>query len=357
MEQMEHPREITVRQAMDAYLEEIGKSRSEGTRETYGYAVSRFGEVLGASGMPPDTTPVSELRAELIEDYLDDLRELAPTTERLYIIAVVGLVKFVMAKRWADPDRLNAMQVEHYVKTRRRKIPTRVHQFPLDEINALLEGMDAAAGMPAGDERERLRVLRDRAFIYMLTDTGLRVSEACSLRRGDVNFQEALIYVIGKGDKEALVRVSERSLHRLRAYLDARAPLDAAQNRKPTLLPLFAGHAKKSGERVVGIGPRSGQNILKEWVGRILGEEHVHEITPHTLRHYFVTVVLRSTGGDVQVTQRLARHSNISTTMRYAHLKDDEVDEAYYEAFGGGGEREEGENNGTGGKSMTSGGA
>jgi site-specific recombinase XerD len=78
---------------------------------------------------------------------------------------------------------------------------------------------------------------------------------------------------------------------------------------------------------------RSVQQLIDRYVSRFLGDEHLREITPHTFRHYFVTKVLRSTGGDVEVAKKLARHADISTTMRYAHLSDEELDRIYYDIF------------------------
>jgi len=68
-------------------------------------------------------------------------------------------------------------------------------------------------------------------------------------------------------------------------------------------------------------------------VREALGEAAVGTITPHSFRHYFVTAVLRATGGDIHTAQRLARHSNISVTERYAHLSDDELDRTYHQVF------------------------
>jgi integrase len=67
-------------------------------------------------------------------------------------------------------------------------------------------------------------------------------------------------------------------------------------------------------------------------VRQILGEEAVGKVTPHSFRHYFVTTVLRATG-NLKMAQKLARHSNIAVTQRYAHLSDDELDRGYAEIF------------------------
>ena len=64
-----------------------------------------------------------------------------------------------------------------------------------------------------------------------------------------------------------------------------------------------------------------------------LGPEARGSITPHTFRHYFVTVALRGSGGNIRLAQELARHRSVVTTQRYAHLSDDELDQTYHEIF------------------------
>ena len=80
------------------------------------------------------------------------------------------------------------------------------------------------------------------------------------------------------------------------------------------------------------ISTETGRHIIKRRVREALGTAPVH-ITPHTFRHYFVTTILRATGGDIHTAQKLARHSSISVTERYAHLSDEELDRTYHEVF------------------------
>jgi len=79
--------------------------------------------------------------------------------------------------------------------------------------------------------------------------------------------------------------------------------------------------------------PTSGRNIIAQRVREALGEPAGGSITPHSFRHYFVTTVLRASGGNLKLAQELARHRNIQVTQRYAHLSDDELDRGYYEVF------------------------
>jgi integrase/recombinase XerC len=59
----------------------------------------------------------------------------------------------------------------------------------------------------------------------------------------------------------------------------------------------------------------------------------VGSITPHSFRHYFVTMVLRGSGGNLKLAQELAQHRDTSTTQLYAHLSNDELDRGYFEIF------------------------
>jgi integrase len=72
---------------------------------------------------------------------------------------------------------------------------------------------------------------------------------------------------------------------------------------------------------------------VKQRVREALGEQAVGTITPHSFRHYFVTTVLRGSGGNLKLAQELARHKNIAVTQRYAHLSNDELDKGYWEIF------------------------
>ena len=129
------------------------------------------------------------------------------------------------------------------------------------------------------------------------------------------------------------MRFSTRSLGAVKDYLSARAGLDGASGRVLTSLPVFARHDKGAGKKVKPITTTTGRNIVAQRVRECLGKETVGSITPHSFRHYFVTTVLRGSGGNLKLAQELARHKNIAVTTRYAHLADDELDKGYFEIF------------------------
>lgn len=321
--------EQTISQTIAAYLDSVQLARSMHTARTYRNALNTFQEVLKEYWMDPETTPIEKLSEDAITWLASYLKNFSTPTERLYISAVSGFYKFVSADRLAD---VNLARLELLIKQRVRRPGIRLPQFPSDAIDGVLDFVATITEQTFENENDKLRALRDRAFLLTLADTGLRVHEACGLRRGDVDWNEGRAIIIGKGDKQAVVRFSSRALRALRDYLSARSRLDGASNRQLTSLPLFARHDKGAGKKVKTITTATGRNIVTERVRQALGEEAVGTITPHSFRHYFVTTVLRASG-NLKLAQELARHSNIQVTQRYAHLSDDELDKGYYEIF------------------------
>ncbi|MBT3321641.1 MAG: tyrosine-type recombinase/integrase [Anaerolineae bacterium] len=319
----------TISDAIAGYLDTVKMARSKNTVKTYANALDFFRKVLDVRNISPDEMPIEELNEDALTWTIAALNVYAPTTERLYLAALTGFYTYLDADRLAE---VNMSRVRQIIKLRARKPGQRLPQFPREEIDTILKAVDGYAHLSADDEKQRLRAMRDRAFIITLADTGLRVHEICELRRGDVDWNEGRAIIIGKGDKQAVIRFSSRSMRALKDYLSIRQALDGAQSRSLPSLPLFARHDRGAGKKIKPISTATGRNIVKDRVRQILGEDAVGRITPHSFRHYFVTTVLRATG-NLKMAQKLARHSNIAVTQRYAHLSDDELDRGYYEIF------------------------
>ena len=227
---------------------------------------------------------------------------------------------------------INLPRLRLLLRQRTRRLGQRLPQFPREDIERVLLFVNNFTNGPSGDPDERLREMRDRAFILTLADTGLRVHEACNLRRGDIDWNEGRAVIIGKGNKQAVVRFSTHSMQALKDYLATRAALDGGSGRPLTSLPLFARHDKGAGKKVKPITTTTGRNIVSQRVRQALGDQAQGKITPHSFRHYFVTTVLRASG-NLKMAQELARHANIQVTQRYAHLSNDELDQGYHDIF------------------------
>ncbi|MGC8856217.1 MAG: tyrosine-type recombinase/integrase [Anaerolineae bacterium] len=318
----------TLAEAIQGYLETVRSARSENTARAYENALNAFLSVLKEQRIEANA-PIAQLTEDGMTWLLVYLKVFSSATERLYTQAVKGFYAYLAAERLAD---VNLPRLEQLIRQRARRTGPRLPQFPRDEIETLLEFVNNFTNNLSDNPNERLRALRDRAFLLTLADTGLRVHEACALRRGDIDWNEGRAVIIGKGDKQAVVRFSTRSLRALQDYLTARAALDGASGRPLASLPLFARHDKGAGKKVKPMTTTTGRNLVSERVREALGEAAVGRITPHSFRHYFVTTVLRASG-NLKLAQALARHANIQVTQRYVHLSDDELDRGYHEIF------------------------
>lgn len=325
--------QITIQAAMDLYIDMIALARSKKTAETYRFGLHSFSALLADKEIDVSTASILDLPDDAMGWFAGWLKQHSPATEQLYLQAAMGFYQYLAAELILSP---NIERLKQLVKMRSRKTGQRLPQFPRESIEKVLDEIQHLPPSPTGaespDEAGRLRDLRDRAFLLTLADTGLRVHEACALRRGDIDWNEGRAIIIGKGDKQAVIRFSTRCMAALKDYLEARATLDGGSGRPLQSLPLFARHDKGAGKKVKGVTTATGRNIVDERVRQILGDEAEGNITPHSFRHYFVTTVLRASG-NLKLAQELARHANIAVTQRYAHISDDELDKGYHEIF------------------------
>ena len=288
-----------------------------------------FLDVLRKNGIDPKESSVSDLTEDTMIWMAATMKDYSPASEQLYLAAVTSFFQFLAAENLSQVNlpRLDLLRVQ-----RARRSGQRLPQFPRDEIERILIFVNNYTNTQPEKPSVRLRAIRDRAFLLTLADTGLRVHEACNMRRGDIDWNEGRAIIIGKGDKQAVVRFSTRSLVALKEYLSLRASLDGTSRRPLPSLPLFARHDKGAGKKIKPITTTTGRNIVSKYVRLALGEQAEGRITPHSFRHYFVTTVMRASG-NLKLAQELARHASIQVTQRYAHLSNDELDKGYHEIF------------------------
>ncbi len=290
------------------FLDSVKFSRSHKTFITYKQAMKTFSKNIGAD---------APLTSENYAEFLRSLRDYSPSTQAIYKTALHGLYAYY-AENGGDVNLLALQSASRrFVKKKGQRLP----QFDRDAIEKVIQYATSLSGdLPA---------LRDRAFVLTLADSGLRISEACSLRRGDVDWNERHALVIGKGDKQAVVRFSSRSIAAIKDYLEARAKADGASGRPLTSLPIFARHDKKAGKRILKVSSNGMWQAIKQRI-REAGVAP-ESVRLHDFRHYFVTVVYLATG-DLKAAQELARHADSKTTSLYAHLGGT-VDRIYDDVF------------------------
>jgi integrase/recombinase XerC len=290
------------------YLQVIQGSKMPKTHVTYTQVMRAFVNCVG------DDAP---LTVETYIKFLRAIKDMNPSTKALYSSAVIGLYTFYGS---FHPE-INITALRQANKQYLQRPGIRLPNFDNNAIEIIIGYCEL--------HKEDIIAMRDRAFILTLADTGLRISEACGLRRGDINWEEARTIVIGKGNKQAVVRFSDRSLESIREYLAVRAELDGALGKPLASLPLFARHDKGSGKKIKPVQSHGMWAAVKE-VAKSAGVDP-SAIRVHDFRHFFVTKVYKNTR-DIKATKDLARHADISTTSRYTHL-DGELDGIYAKVF------------------------
>ena len=169
------------------------------------------------------------------------------------------------------------------------------------------------------DTSEPLGV-RDDALFELIYSCGLRISEACGLLVSNVHFEEHLILVHGKGDKERLVPFGEVAAKKLQKYMsEVRPELVKGRN----ISEVFVNY---KGE------PISRKGVWK----RFQQMEALSGVKAkvHTLRHSFATHLLAG-GADLRSVQELLGHSDLSTTTIYTHVTDTQLEDAHKKYFEG----------------------
>jgi site-specific recombinase XerD len=178
-----------------------------------------------------------------------------------------------------------------------RRLP---HVLRADELRVLLD--DPPARVDADPEPVRLR---DDAILELLYGSGLRVSELCGLRIGDVDPSSRRATVWGKGAKERQVPLSAPAAAKLQGWIE--------QGRVP-LLELGSGGATDS-----LFVNRRGRPLTPRDVRRILDHRSPVPTHPHALRHTFATHLLDG-GADLRAVQELLGHADLATTQIYTHV-------------------------------------
>ena len=155
------------------------------------------------------------------------------------------------------------------------------------------------------------RRLKERLFIALFADTGIRLTEACSIQRQNVFIDRQEIKVLGKGMKERIVPISPAVVDLLKQYMDTLYS---------DSIYLFPAR-NKNGYQC--------QRIIDRVFVRICKRLHIKPITPHCLRHYFATYALRN-GAKLEVISRILGHASVGITGDvYRTVKQDEIREEH----------------------------
>lgn len=186
----------------------------------------------------------------------------------------------------------------------------------IEQVDALLESVD----------KNTLSGKRDDALFELIYSCGLRISEACDLKIANVHFDEKLILVHGKGDKERIVPFGERASEKMQVYLKEVRPVFTKGRNVPEFFVNYKGE------------PISRKGVWKRFQQMEVSSGVTAKV--HTLRHSFATHLL-SGGADLRSVQELLGHSDLSTTTIYTHVDDVQLAQAHRKYFKNDGENYE----------------
>lgn len=263
----------------------LEKHLSDNTIESYMRDLSQFAHyVLRMYDVPP-----KRVEMEMIRNYMSRLYEQGreKSSQARALSSIKSFFNYLLLEEVIDSSPAELIEAPKSS----RPLPD---TLSVDEIDRLIRSIDAST----------TKGLRDQAILEVLYSCGLRVSELCDLRLGDLFFGEGYIRVIGKGNKQRLVPVSGMARDRIQLYMEVRNKA----HRKEEIL--FLNNRGKKLTRVMIF------TIIKQAAQRAGIDK---KISPHTFRHSFATHLLEG-GANIRQVQELLGHENILTTEIYTHL-------------------------------------
>jgi site-specific recombinase XerD len=279
----------------------IEKGRSRATIEAYRRDLTRL-----VAWMKGATLELDGVREHDLERYCNQLRrqQRAETTIARSVASIRGWFAYLVVEGHlaSDPSvRLRGGR-------RGRSLPKPLDE---DEVTTLLDSIPDATPTD----------LRDRALLELLYGTGARVSEVVGIGLGDLDFDEELILVTGKGSKQRLVPMGSTLKIALREYLGARGRSAFPDARKDSRLFLNARGGALS---------RQGVDLIIDKRALTVGIER-SRVSAHAFRHSCATHMLAH-GADIRVVQELLGHVSISTTQIYTAVAVTSLKREYHNA-------------------------
>jgi integrase/recombinase XerD len=267
------------------YLE---AGNSPNTIENYDRDLRRLMGFLNSRGIDAP----NRVSPKLLRDFVYHLKDLglAPSSIRRQVSAIRTYYRFLVGEGHCGEDPSAQLEIPKGW----RRLP---EVLSVDEVETLLSS-------PNPDEP---LAWRDRALLELAYATGVRASELVGLSVVDVWFDDSLVRVIGKGDKERLVPVGRRALGAAAVYArEIRPVLDRGHTEGRFVL-------NARGRPLTRVGA---WGIVRRHAKRSGIEKRV---TPHTLRHTFATHLLEG-GADLRAVQEMLGHADLSTTQLYTHV-------------------------------------
>ena len=295
-------------QQIDEYLSycAVERNLSSHTVQAYRRDLERYAQFLGTKRV----STVADITPEMLADFQiaiatgrDGAGKLTASSIARTTAAVRGFHRFAVRERWVGADITRGVTTP----TAARKLPK---ALTIDEVERLIGAADATT--PIG--------LRAKALVELLYSSGTRISEALALDVDDLSFDDQVVLVRGKGNKQRLVPIGGHARAAIDAYLVQARPVFATRGKGSPALFLNDRGARLSRQSAWGD---------LEALAVIAKLEH--KVSPHALRHSFATHLLNG-GADIRVVQELLGHASVTTTQIYTKVSVEALRDIYTRA-------------------------
>ena len=301
---------------LEQFLTHIGVERglAQSTVDAYASDLRRYLDWLEARGVHG---PAAVTRQD-VEDYVADLDGAGGSgrSKARRLASIHAFHRFALAQQAVASDVAATVKAPKGAGT----LPD---VLTVDEVARLLEAVPQPGGTGVAGVEDAVLV-RDRALLELMYATGARVSEIVGADIDDMDFDEHVIRVTGKGSKQRLVPVGGYACQALRRYLDEARPVLERRKR--------SGSAERRALFLNKRGCRLSRQSVWEVVKAAGERAHIAKpLHPHTLRHSFATHLIQG-GADVRTVQELLGHASVTTTQIYTHVSPESLIEAYLTA-------------------------
>ena len=244
-----------------------------------------------------------EIEAEKFSEYIHFISQInyTKTTIARKIASIRAFYKFLYQEELIEYNPLESISIPKQNKT----LP---HFLYEDEVENILRGIKIDT--PSG--------YRNRIILELLWVSGMRISELSSLNYENLNLEQNEIRVFGKGAKERIVLIPDKTKEGLINYIENVSDLICKTDKKPSS-PLFINY---NGYRLQN---QSIRKALRECIKNIHFTKYV---TPHVFRHSFATKMLEH-GADLRIVQELLGHASIKNTQIYTHVSIQRLKDVY----------------------------
>ena len=238
--------------------------------------------------------------------YLKDVCNDSAVTRARKIASLIGFFKYLHLKARIIDDN-PAKELES------QKLGKRLPKFlTLEQSTTLL---DSVRNAPISGKQHDNRI-RDYAIITLFLNCGMRLSELVGINISHIKFDEAMLTVIGKGNKERTIYLNKASMNAIKEYLSVRPEQSVEEPKDPLFLS----------ERKVRISKRTVQNLIKNYLKVYCGL--TENYSTHKLRHTAATLMYQYGNVDIRALQEILGHESVATTEIYTHVDSSQIREA-----------------------------